>query len=273
MFIWKTKTMKKIYFRALVVPAMCMALLGCSKEERSSTNNPQKVSVDKAAVASETIDFSNHTVVPGKPGGKFPAMLLEYYELEDHTRYPYTAINTVTPEYLAETCPFDLSQLEDGKSYKQIDNKNLKMQFHVNSQNTSPVVKISSVAAPAFGWTAAWGTYPNVQQGNPQHLIYTYNDKDFVILLSKPCIEFGFEIAPNSQGKEYGYGVSFGNAKFDDNRGSGGARVTTPLGAKLIAVKATQPFNTINITYSKQTGTDLGSSGIALANIRYKLAK
>jgi hypothetical protein len=118
---------------------------------------------------------------------------------------------------------------------------------------------------------AKWGSLPLVAKENPD-VLFT-NPREMAIALSKPCIEFGFEIALNMQNKDYSYYVSFGNVLYDQSKGILTRSAITPSGARLFSVKATKSFKTVTIIYSKNTGTDLGSNGFGIANIRYKIAK
>jgi hypothetical protein len=123
-----------------------------------------------------------------------------------------------------------------------------------------------------FGWSAHWGYSPYVENENPD-VLYSPTEVDITIVLSKPCIEFGLEASPNRQDRDYEIGFYAGNYTFDDSAGHPGAITRTPSGARLIAVKSKKPFTVVTFCWVRHSSVDPWPSGVAIANIRYKLAK
>lgn len=264
--------MKNNRLRSFLLAGLCSALVSCAKEEVTINKKPSILSSTQAATTSLVYKQQFPVLIGEQPTGHMPALLVYGDEdVYDPTKYPFERIPKATSAYKKETCLFDISHLEAGKAYRQVDNKNLNIAFFDPSRDLY-LTKLKATTAPDIGWTAAWGTVPSVESTNPD-VLYVNSDDEFYILLSKPVTEFGFELAPNNQDKEFRYGVYFGNTQFDNTRGYIEESVKTPSGARLFAVKSTKPFNTVTIFYSKTTGTDFGSQGAAIANIRYKLAK
>lgn len=243
--------------------ALCALVFSCSKEQ-ATIDNPSKVSASKEIPVRYTLN-SNHFTTPGiepKPTvNEFVAPDKPFTE----PTMPSTNILTPTREYLKETCLFDISHLDVSKSYHQINNKNLNISF-------SSIVSRLKSDSSAYGWPAHWGYLPYVESEAP-NLLYSSMEAEIIVVLSKPCIEFGFEASPDMQIREFGFSFFAGNYPFDSSAGLPGALTHTPSGARLIAVKATKPFTVLTIVWGRSSSVDSPPGGIAMANIRYKLAK
>jgi hypothetical protein len=265
--------MKNNRLCSFLLAGLCSAFVSCTKEEVTINKKPSKLASTQAATTSLVYMQQFPVLIGEQATGSMPALLVYGDEdVYDPTKYPFERIPEATSAYKKGTCLFDISHLEAGKAYRQVDNKNLNIAFFDPSRIDLYLTKLKATTPPDIGWTAAWGTVPSVESTNPD-VLYINSDDEFYILLSKPVTEFGFELAPNSQDKEFRYRVYYGNTQFDDTREYIQDGVKTPSGARLFAVKSTKPFNTVTIFYSKTTGTDVGSQGAAIANIRYKLAK
>jgi hypothetical protein len=259
--------MKNIYQNLMMFSLLGTLMLSCSKDEEPLKNESQ-ISAVVDNPNPNAVDFPNG-FPPAEPASWSKPYLEEYY---NDPAAPFTVIETVTPQYLSETCLFDISKLPNGTAYYQLRDSKLGMGFYFDNDDRIKVVKLKNVTAPDFGWAAKWGVSPFVEKENPEVLHANFAG-ELTIALSKPCIEFGFELAPNIQNKAFTYSVSFGNSHYDNSKGYVKQEISTPSGAKLYAVKATKSFNTVTITYNKNTGTDRLGNGFALANIRYKIAK
>jgi hypothetical protein len=85
------------------------------------------------------------------------------------------------------------------------------------------------------------GALPIAEQEAPDVLYTHYGIEDIIIMLSKPCIEFRLEVAPNSQNRDYTFSASFGINLMQSKSGFvSGTTARTPSGAALIAIKATE---------------------------------
>jgi hypothetical protein len=186
---------------------------------------------------------------------------------------PFKSDTLTNPAYLKRTCLFDFSQLEEGKIYEQINNKNLHMAFYTPEDDEYWLVvrRLKPTTPWPNGWTFVWNTPPLVEREHPEVLFADFLDT-FVFLLSKPCTEFGVEISPNIQNIPYPFVMYTGNYKGDGSSGLVGHVVQTPSGARLFNIQAEKPFTVV--TFSTQLSRDerLPCEGMAMANIRYRLA-
>jgi hypothetical protein len=74
---------------------------------------------------------------------------------------------------------------------------------------------------------------------------------------------------------EFAFYLNAGNFLLDGTRGFVGLPIKTPSGAHLYNIQAEEPFSVVTIQYSKGAFEDLSITheGLAMANIRYKLAE
>jgi hypothetical protein len=260
--------MKKIYARSLMVAACTTMIIGCSKNEQSSVDAKNEISAAKQATGGYTVNFpANKWPMPGiEPK---PTLIGPDYQENYPTSpvTPSTIISTPTPEYRKETCVFTFSHLKEGETYHQINNKNLNMAFL-----NGTVTRLKS-GNGVYGWSAQWGYSPYVENENPEVLFVSGDDEGTHLVFSKPLIEFGFEVAPNKQGMDFGFGALVGNYYFDETIQGPGAWTHTPSGARLLAVKATKPFTMVTIGAPRSSSVGYLPDGFAITNIRYKLAK
>lgn len=240
-------------------------VVSCSKEEVVNNGTTQKAFAETAV--------NHYSVNPpydkGEPG-KEPAIHLQppagLDSMVTEPKYPYIIIETPTTSYINETCLLDISKLETHKTYHAIQNGKFLISFNYDS-----VLKLDS--GPT-GWNSKWGSAPYVECENPDVLYMptTYTVAT-VIYLSEPCIEFGFELAPNHQDYDHGFGAIFGNDFIDYSEGFTSSVMRSPSGARLLAIKATHPFTQISVMINDSPTGDIPAKGVAFANIRYRLAK
>jgi hypothetical protein len=255
--------MKKIYLLTSIFAAVIT--IGCSKEEVAVSDSTQTSAVAKTV--------NHYSVNPpydvGKPGEE-PQVPLNPPtggdSLITDPKYPYTVIEIPTKAYKDETCLLDISKLEVHRTYHAIQNDKLTITFTGDS-----VLKLNS--GPT-GWNSRWGSAPYVECENPDVLFFrpTYSIVT-VIYLSKPCIEFGFELAPNHQDYDHSFGAVFGNDFLDYSEGFTSSIIRSPWGARLFALKATHPFTQVTVLLGDSPTGDTPVNGVAFANIRYKLAE
>jgi hypothetical protein len=271
--------------------AILIILSSCAKNEESVTKVMAAVPAPDSMVLVYTIkglpptkpgiEPSNPLPQPAPTGIKPP---------ETH----YEIIFNPTAAYLKETCLFDFSKLELGSTYHQINNKNINMAFFT-STDTLNVQRLVGNSSSPWSWNAHWNYSPYVESEHPD-VLFTYQQYNVVIALSKPCIEFGVELSPNRQGgdiacapgrpgpefvgcylaPDHHFSSNFGNFVRDYSAGVAEQRLKTPSGARLFAVKATKPFTVVSLHFDFENGNVdslNGPRGIALAKIRYKLAK
>jgi hypothetical protein len=266
--------MKHNYFRSLMFVALGTMIISCSKEE-SALNTTS----DKKMAASDYIDdlpvvIPGSTVYPNEPEALSGVTIMSYYgEEESDPKSPFTVIETPTKAYLDETCLFDFSKKEFGKGFSFIKNKNINLGFHTGRTPDVQVVKLPTNLPPVNGWNLPWGNMPTVQ-GNPKEVLFARIIDEVTLVFSKPIIQFGVELTPNKRDYDCSVYVSAGKMQFDYTSGSVSKTSRTPGGANFYGIKATQPFTTVTISWTKSTGTDpRHPEGFILANMRYKLAK
>lgn len=267
--------MKKHFITAFAAVGLLATLNSCSKDESSVTDQGTKLS-NTAAQNPYELSFGGR--IADYPAGKDAPKALIFPNPPDDPyggpKFPFTVIQTPTPEYLNETCLVDISKLENNKTYHSIQNGKLTIGFFSGASGGSEARLLKLKSSNETGWTSAWGEAPYVQGENPEVLYTTISRDQLIIYLSKPCIEFGFEIAPNHKNYNHRFGASYGDWVFDSNKGSVGQLVTkSPSGARLVAVKATEPFIMVTLRSSDSPTGDEPVEGLAIANIRYKLAK
>jgi hypothetical protein len=181
---------------------------------------------------------------------------------------------TSNGEYLKRTCVFEVAQLDEGKTYHQINNKNLNIAFFNPDIDDKPIKvrRLKPTTPSPYGWTAHWNDLSRVENEHPEVLFLDEFLKSFIIVLSKPCIEVGVELSPNRQNVPYIFNISAGDAPYSKVRGDYNFFFHTPSGAQLFNIQAEKPFNVVTIgVYSKKLIQP--HNGISMANIRYKLAE
>jgi hypothetical protein len=262
----KLMIMKKLKDGFAIVFAILMVLSGCAKNEESVTNVP--------AAVSDRFNFPD-TIKPEpgiEPSDPIPGPHYDDVGLNP-PRQPYTRIENPTAEYIKETCLFDISKMEVGRTYHQINNKNINIAF--SSFGSPTTVQRLVPTSSLWAWNAHWNYSPYVEKENPE-VLFTPEELYFEIFTSKPCIEFGVEVAPNLRKTDVVFNAGFGTFVPDNSIGFVKQHIKTPSGSRLFAVKATKPFTVITITFSFENGSpDFANlpGGMAIANIRYKLAE
>lgn len=258
--------MKKVIILNVLTSVLgSFIIVSCSKVEVVRSNAPK-------ASAVNTI-VNHYSVNPpydrGEPGEE-PTITWDPPVSSDtmitDPRYPYTVIKIPTKAYKDETCLLDVSKLELHKTYHKIGNDKLTISFDSDS--------VLMLKSGPTGWNSHWGSVPNVECENPDVLyLNIYHGILMVISLSKPCVEFGFELAPNHQDYDHNFGAIFGNDFLDYSEGFTSSSIRSPSGARLYAIKAGHPFTQITIMSNDSPTGDIPVNGIAFANFRYKLAK
>ena len=265
--------MKNIYSRFLVVAALAAMTISCSKEESTLAPGTKMASVSEEVPYELSFSNYNSNFEPGVDAPNnmfFPMPPDDPYEWPD---FPFTVIQQPTSEYLKETCLFDVSKLENNKTYTRLKNGKLTIGFFRGSYgDETRLVKLKS--GSETGWNADWGTAPFIEHENPDVFYTPVSRDELVIYFSKPCIEFGFEFAPNHKNYNHNLTAAYGDWIFDSAKG-GVFELTakSPSGARLIAVKATKPFTMITIRNGDSPTGDLDAKGFAITNFRYRLAK
>jgi len=266
--------MKTFTYKYLVMTLIIITLLSCSKKEDVLTEAPQEEELIKA-----TFDYTiplgtanqggTLTVNLNLPSLTYPEA--PYDEDDDGRPGVYPLIEFATQQYLKETCLLDISKLKAGSYYEQIGNKDFYVAFFNNDKGKTSVQKLDAKKTAPYGWNCEWNINPFVEKKYPEVLFNPIDYGDITIILSKPCTEFGFELTPNIRGKNVNFSAVFGFIRYGIIQ-----PLTTynPGGARIFGMSSVPPFNIVKISLNtdpNQVGYSPG--GLAIANIRYKLAK
>lgn len=261
------KTIKICYVAILVLGT---TILSCSKEE-AIVNNSAQMAASNNPLYHYSVLAPNNVGLAGIDPYEKLKLPIDSVDPSEGPKYPFTVIDVPTPSYKKETCLMDISKLESHKTYHAIQSGKLIIGFFTGNGSAARVIKLNS---GTDGWNAAWGSAQNVEVQKPDVLyVGTNNALVTVIYLSKPCIEFGFELAPDLQDYDQNIVVKFGNSFNKFSEGCTTSKVRSPSGARLFAIKATKPFTTITVTLNNSPSQDAPVGGLALANIRYKLCE
>lgn len=257
------------------------ALTSCSKNESDVISDSPKTAAVEITAATLTIpEVPGYTPKPGIEPGKpipFPPM---------RTPTPWDGYienwGNPGPDYIKGTCLLKIDHLEEGSTYHQINNKNINMAFYSGDGDEKPmfVRRLKPTTPAPYGWTPLWNTLPNVENEHPEVLFTSRFESSIIIVLSKPCTKFGFELSPNLQNEVLNCSVSWGQFAGDGSRGSFDHPVQSPGGALLysvhpVGIRKDPSFNVVTINfYPRGEGNPMiNPEGIALANIRYQLAE
>ncbi|MGN7204874.1 hypothetical protein ACTHQF_11435 [Pedobacter sp. SAFR-022] len=265
--------MKNFVGRWFLAAACLFAASGCSKVENNIG--------ERAEINAVSTQFS--LTVPEVPG-EAPEPGIEPAQPIQIPLPPYPPLagtssgsdGSPNQFYIERTSLLSFAHLEEGKTYHQINTNELNIAFFSGDGNGKKIHirRLKPTTPSPSGWTAHWNTLPNVENEHPEVLFMSEFRETFMIVLSKPCLEFGFELAPNRQDKEFTFRIAAGNFLRDASRGDITFPVKTPSGAQLFNIQAEMPFSVITILYDHSPIEDLNIThkGIAMANIRYRLA-
>jgi hypothetical protein len=267
--------MKKSNFIIYILIFFISGLYSCSKgdikqDEVSQENIVAEPSTYTIPLGSGDPDGSE-TVDLNLPPLNFPS------DPEDWQDRPseHIPIEFATPEYLKETRLLDISKLKTGSFYHQIGKKDFSIAFFNEHRQGVNLQKLKANTPAPKGWKSEWNIFPFVEKDCSDVLFSSIENGYFIIVLSKPCIEFGFEMTPNALGKNVSYFVSYGTFQYDGASGSLEPLTTyNPGGARIFALRSQKPFTEVEIycydLWEDQIGDNPGGS--AITNIRYALA-
>jgi hypothetical protein len=268
--------MKKLIYLAIFYFA---ALTSCAKNDHELVQTNIETAAVEIAAATLTIpDVPGYTPKPGiEPGKPIP-----FPPPKTPTDFDGYTISWGGPsaDYIDGTCLLKISHLEEGSTYHQINNKNINMAFYSGDGDRKPmsVRRLKPTTPAPYGWTPIWNTLPLVENEHPEVLFTSRFEKSIIIVLSKPCIKFGFELSPNLQDEVLNCVVYWGQFAGDGSRGAFDHPVQSPGGAVLYSLQPigkNPSFNVVTISfYPRGEGNPMiNPEGIALANIRYQLAE
>jgi len=261
--------MKKIYLHQVLPLLFGLMLLGCSKEEV-----PVIDSSKQAALLAAAEQYAVSSPYDEGTPGVDPSIVINLpTEPECPTRpasLPAEIIDNPTQEYKNETTLLDISQLENHKTYHKVQNDKLSVAFF---DTFGAPIRALKLQPGAEGWNSEWGKAPQVESSGPEVLYIKYTRYLVAtIYLSKPCTEFGLEIAPDHQNYDHLVEADFGLYFYGGTGGNVWKVTKSPSGARLVALKSKRPFTTVSI-WQYDGPSDPSARAFAIANIRYKLAE
>jgi hypothetical protein len=191
----------------------------------------------------------------------------------DYPNISVQLIDTVCAAYLQGTKKFDLSNIQEGS-----------VTFRVTSDDNNLVADpdfhdygFAKLSNGPKGWWTHWNYSPYTESENPI-VLFALNRRipeltpvsSISIYLTASVKTFGFEIAPNAIGKNLKVLVTYkdlptyrAQTLFDVQQ-----TISSPSGARLIAVKSDVPFDYLLIEVNDDPDHP---QGFAIANIRYGL--
>ena len=270
----KLKDMKGFYVPSLLVVALALTLSACEKTEENS----KKLAVSPAATIADAVypivgtDTLNNIL----PGRKLPKARVRIGTgLEDvYPNIEVQVIDTICAEYLNGTQKVDLSNLAEGSV-------NHTIRFNGNVLTTDPDFtegRFRKLSHGVNGWWTHWNyspytesEYPTVLFAQGRSTTDIFPKDEMSIAFKNEVRVFGFEIAPNKTGEDLEVVVTY-SSKGADYRWpflfEVSQTISSPSGARLIAVKSKYPFGYINIFVGGVRPYREG--GFAIANIRYQ---
>ena len=267
--------MKGFHVSSLLTLGLALMLSACEK----TAENNKEVSVSPAAIIAEAVypivgmDTSNYIL----PGRKLPKAKVRIGTgLEDvYPNIEVEVIDTVCAEYLNGTQLLDLSNLAEGSV-------NHTIRFNNNVLTTDPDFtegRLKKLSHGVNGWWTHWNYSPYTESEYPTVLFATGRSttdvsprNEMSIAFKNEVRVFGFEIAPNLTGKDIEVVVTYA-PKGADYRWpflfEVRQTISSPSGARLIAVKSKYPFGYINI-FVNSDPVSYKERGFAIANIRFQ---
>jgi hypothetical protein len=260
--------MKAIYLKSLFAAALAVTLSSCEKK----AENFEKLSEKSTASISEVVYPLN--------GNEMPVGILPKAEnlpktilIKDYENYPNVkakVFDQVCEEYLKGTKKMDLSKLKDCDFLGKFGNE----EFSIVTTQRIKKQGVRKLDNGPNGWWAHWNYSPYTESEYPTVLFAVMfgsasNSLDFTF--SKKVSTFGFEVAPNTIGGTFKVTVRYQEESWYHQPEIINLvqTVSSPSGARLIALKSDIPFQRVTIDLE----STLHSEGVAIANIRYKLAK
>ena len=261
--------MKSFYLKALWAAALAVTLSACEKK----AENFEKSSEQLGAATSELVypvpstDLSNNIL----PERKLPrAVLTKGYMYKN---IKVKLIDTVCAEYIQGTKKLNFSNLTEGAFVNKFGNSELRITADHEFNSTG----FARLTNGPKGWWTHWNYSPYTESEYPE-VLFARNRSGIVrgqssvtLLLSKRVKTFGFEIAPNVTGKDFKVIVEY--PEYSTYRAQRlfevKQTISSPSGARLIAVKSETPFDYVMISVQ---GMNYSEEGLAITNIRYALA-
>ncbi len=252
--------MKAFYRTSLFAAVLAATLSSCEKK----IEGLDKQSAKTTAIVSEKVYplNGNDTSLGILPGRDLPNAVLTNYN-----NFKVKVIDSVCDEYIKGTTKLDLSKIKDNAFGFDIKDKKITV---------SSITGFRKLGSGQKGWWTHWNYSPYTESEYPAVLFSEqetgYVANFFELIFSKKVTTFGFEAAPNATGVNLKVSVGYQAeiTRDEDELFSVDQTVSSPSGARLIAVKSEKPFQKVTI-YLENYKPEL--QGLAISNIRYTLAK
>lgn len=263
--------MKAFQLKSLIAAAIAVTLSACEKK-----------SEDISSLSEKTVNATSEVVYPligtEIPNNILPQKKLPRAVLTKGYYYPNVKvklIDTVCLEYIRATTKLNFSNLREGAFVNKFGNSEFKITAD-HEFNSSGFARLSN--GPK-GWWTHWNYSPYTESEYPE-VLFARNRyggevrgvNSMTLVFDKPVTMFGFEIAPNLTGKDYIVNVEYlesstyrAQTLFNVEQ-----TISSPSGARLIAVKSETPLTFLMINIQ---GMTFQEAGFAIANIRYAIAK
>ncbi len=262
--------MKAFYFKSLFAAVLAVTLSSCEKSTESIETLSEKRTSSLSPIVYPLMGNEIGTaILPRKdklPDGKLDKGFL-------YKNGKFKLINEVCEEYVTKTKLLDISKLPEGVYGNKIINDDLTVNF-VSTVDTQDY-GFKKVSSGLEGWWAHWNYSPYTESEYPAVLTAIaeerYTSNLFAFTFSKKLDMFGFEVAPNAVNENLKVKVRY----WDDywykypTLCDVEQVVSTPSGARLIAIKSSIPIRRVEIILD----TKPGAVGVAIANLRYSIAK
>jgi hypothetical protein len=261
----------KVHLKSLFAAVLAVTLSSCEK----SAENVETLSEKSIKGISEVIypllgNEMSTSILPKKDN--LPAGVLTIFDEAPETENAkIELIDVVCDEYLQQTKKLNISQIPEGKYQERIENDDFRIRFtDEDDARGEGFIKLSK--GPK-GWWTHWNYSPYTESEYPDVLFA--QDKMGNILsryslnLDEDVTVFGFEVAPNATGEDVVVNVVY--RILDTYRAetvcSVVQTISSPSGARLIAVNSEAAFRRVEITLEGK------SAGVAISNIRYREAR
>ena len=259
----------KAYLKPLFAAALAVTLSSCDKNAERIETLSEKSARSTSEVVYPLLDKEmSASILPKKdnlPDGTLTK------DDENFPNIKVKLIDLVCDEYIQQTTKLDISKLQEGQYLEQIQNDNLTVLFRSSIDLKGEGFRM--LANGPVGWWTHWNYSSYTESEYPRVLFaedkYGQALDEFNIILDREVTTFGFEVAPNALGEDLEMSAGY---NLEDHYRSPyifyvTQTISSPSGARLIAVKSDKPFQRLNIHLNSR------SAGIAISNIRYKLAR
>lgn len=259
----------KAYLKPLFAAALAVTLSSCEKNAEHIENVSEKNTTSISQVVYPLMGNEMSTSILPKKDNLPDAILGRDYE--NFPDIKVKLIDLVCDDYLNQTTKLDISKVQEGTYLEQIKNNDLTVYFRSSVDLRDEGVK--KLSSSPKGWWTHWNYSPYTESEYPS-VLFAVNRNDQVVdeinlICTREVTTFGFEVAPNVIGETMEVSVGY---HLEDHYRSPyifdvKQTISSPSGARLIAVKSDRPFQRVSIKLKYQSG------GLAISNIRYKLAR